>query len=42
MVWLAGVQGTAWPHPPREVSVVVFAGDHGVTADESVPPTPGR
>jgi nicotinate-nucleotide--dimethylbenzimidazole phosphoribosyltransferase len=36
MVWLAGVQGTAWPHPPREVSVVVFAGDHGVTADESV------
>jgi len=36
MVWLAGVQGTAWPHPPRDVSVVVFAGDHGVTADESV------
>jgi nicotinate-nucleotide--dimethylbenzimidazole phosphoribosyltransferase len=30
-VWLAGVQGTSEPRPPREVSVVVFAGDHGVT-----------
>jgi nicotinate-nucleotide--dimethylbenzimidazole phosphoribosyltransferase len=36
MVWLAGVQGTASPRPPTEVAVVVFAGDHGVTADESV------
>lgn len=32
MVWLAGVQGTEAPRPPEEVSVVVFAGDHGVTA----------
>ncbi|HET9423466.1 MAG TPA: nicotinate-nucleotide--dimethylbenzimidazole phosphoribosyltransferase [Nocardioides sp.] len=31
-VWLAGVQGTAQPRPPADVSVVVFAGDHGVTA----------
>ena len=30
-VWLAGVQGTSAPRPPGEVSVVVFAGDHGVT-----------
>jgi nicotinate-nucleotide--dimethylbenzimidazole phosphoribosyltransferase len=36
MVWLAGVQGTASPRPPTDVAVVVFAGDHGVTADESV------
>lgn len=36
MVWLAGVQGTASPRPPAEVAVVVFAGDHGVTADQSV------
>jgi len=31
-VWLAGVQGTSTPRPPADVSVVVFAGDHGVTA----------
>ena len=36
MVWLAGVQGTASPRPPTGVAVVVFAGDHGVTADQSV------
>ena len=30
-VWLAGVQGTSAPRPPAAVSVVVFAGDHGVT-----------
>jgi nicotinate-nucleotide--dimethylbenzimidazole phosphoribosyltransferase len=36
MVWLAGVQGTPSPRPPQEVSVVVFAGDHGVTTDEPV------
>ncbi|QZY28238.1 nicotinate-nucleotide--dimethylbenzimidazole phosphoribosyltransferase [Nocardioides coralli] len=36
MVWLAGVQGTATPHPPRDVAVVVLAGDHGVTADGPV------
>jgi nicotinate-nucleotide--dimethylbenzimidazole phosphoribosyltransferase len=36
MVWLAGVQGTASPRPPAEVAVVVFAGDHGVTADQAV------
>lgn len=30
-VWLAGVQGTSAPAPPHPVSVVVFAGDHGVT-----------
>jgi nicotinate-nucleotide--dimethylbenzimidazole phosphoribosyltransferase len=30
-VWLAGVQGTAYPVQPREVALVVFAGDHGVT-----------
>ncbi|QBR93975.1 nicotinate-nucleotide--dimethylbenzimidazole phosphoribosyltransferase [Nocardioides euryhalodurans] len=35
-VWLAGVQGTSAPVPPREVSVVVFAGDHGVTGDGAV------
>jgi nicotinate-nucleotide--dimethylbenzimidazole phosphoribosyltransferase len=33
-VWLAGVQGTASPRSPTEVSVVVFAGDHGVTASD--------
>jgi len=31
-VWLAGVQGTAHPTAPATVSLVVFAGDHGVTA----------
>ncbi len=31
-VWLAGVQGTGTPTPPRSVAVVVFAGDHGVTS----------
>jgi nicotinate-nucleotide--dimethylbenzimidazole phosphoribosyltransferase len=31
-VWLAGVQGSARPRPPDPVAVVVFAGDHGVTA----------
>ena len=31
-VWLAGVQGTAYPQAPAEVALVVFAGDHGVTA----------
>jgi nicotinate-nucleotide--dimethylbenzimidazole phosphoribosyltransferase len=31
-VWLAGVQGTRYPKAPATVSVVVFAGDHGVTA----------
>ena len=36
MVWLAGVQGTSSPHPPTDVAVVVFAGDHGVTEDEAV------
>jgi nicotinate-nucleotide--dimethylbenzimidazole phosphoribosyltransferase len=36
MVWLAGVQGTASPEPPADVAVVVFAGDHGVTADRTV------
>ncbi|MFC6288349.1 nicotinate-nucleotide--dimethylbenzimidazole phosphoribosyltransferase [Nocardioides sp. GCM10027113] len=36
MVWLAGVQGTASPRPPAEVAVVVFAGDHGVSADRVV------
>jgi nicotinate-nucleotide--dimethylbenzimidazole phosphoribosyltransferase len=30
-VWLAGVQGASSPTPPDPVSVVVFAGDHGVT-----------
>ena len=34
-VWLAGVQGTAHPRVPSTVSVVVFAGDHGVTASTS-------
>jgi nicotinate-nucleotide--dimethylbenzimidazole phosphoribosyltransferase len=34
-VWLAGVQGTAYPTAPATVSVVVFAGDHGVTASTS-------
>ncbi|HET8959395.1 nicotinate-nucleotide--dimethylbenzimidazole phosphoribosyltransferase [Nocardioides sp.] len=33
-VWLAGVQGTDEPAPPRSVSVVVFAGDHGVTGGD--------
>lgn len=33
MVWLAGVQGTDAPRAPEQVAVVVFAGDHGVTAD---------
>jgi len=33
-VWLAGVQGTASPRPPTEVSVVVVAGDHGVTGSD--------
>lgn len=31
-VWLAGVQGTPSPRPPESVAVVLFAGDHGVTA----------
>jgi len=31
-VWLAGVQGTDHPAPPTTVSVVVLAGDHGVTS----------
>ena len=35
-VWLAGVQATSSPRPPREVAVVVFAGDHGVTGDGTV------
>ncbi len=35
-VWLAGVQGTSEPRPPQDVSVVVFAGDHGVTDDRAV------
>ena len=35
-VWLAGVQGTDAPQPPREVAVVVFAGDHGVTGGHAV------
>ena len=33
-VWLAGVQGTAAPRPPESVSVVLFAGDHGVTSGD--------
>jgi nicotinate-nucleotide--dimethylbenzimidazole phosphoribosyltransferase len=33
-VWLAGVQGTDAPVPPHAVSVVVFAGDHGVTGTD--------
>ncbi len=35
-VWLAGVQGTPEPRAPQDVSVVVFAGDHGVTGDRAV------
>ena len=35
-VWLAGVQGTAAPQAPKDVAVVVFAGDHGVTDDRAV------
>jgi len=35
-VWLAGVQGTPEPRPPQDVAVVVFAGDHGVTAAGAV------
>lgn len=35
-VWLAGVQGSGEPRPPQDVSVVVLAGDHGVTADGTV------
>lgn len=35
-VWLAGVQRTGSPWPPRDVAVVVFAGDHGVTTDRAV------
>lgn len=31
-VWLAGVQGTSHPVAPERVALVVFAGDHGVTA----------
>ncbi|KAA1424483.1 nicotinate-nucleotide--dimethylbenzimidazole phosphoribosyltransferase [Mumia zhuanghuii] len=31
-VWLAAVQGHCPPSPPSDVRVVVFAGDHGVTA----------
>ena len=31
-LWLAGVQGVCPPTPPERVAVVVFAGDHGVTA----------
>jgi nicotinate-nucleotide--dimethylbenzimidazole phosphoribosyltransferase len=34
VVWLAGVQGTGAPVPPETVSVVVFAGDHGVTRSD--------
>ncbi len=34
-VWLAGVQGTAYPAPPARVELVVFAGDHGVTAQSA-------
>jgi nicotinate-nucleotide--dimethylbenzimidazole phosphoribosyltransferase len=34
VVWLAGVQGTAAPVAPEAVSVVVFAGDHGVTGSD--------
>ena len=34
-VWLAGVQGTAYPAPPSRVELVVFAGDHGVTAQSA-------
>ncbi|MGH1563929.1 nicotinate-nucleotide--dimethylbenzimidazole phosphoribosyltransferase [Mumia sp. DW29H23] len=30
-VWLAAVQGQCPPRRPRDVRVVVFAGDHGVT-----------
>ena len=33
-VWLAGVQGTDAPVAPQTVSVVVFAGDHGVTGSD--------
>ena len=33
-VWLAGVQGTDAPVAPETVSVVVFAGDHGVTGSD--------
>ena len=31
-VWLAGCQGVSPPRPLADVRVVVFAGDHGVTA----------
>ena len=31
-VWLAGCQGVSPPRPLTDVRVVVFAGDHGVTA----------
>jgi len=31
-IWLAGVQGRCPPLPPRRIRVVIFAGDHGVTA----------
>jgi nicotinate-nucleotide--dimethylbenzimidazole phosphoribosyltransferase len=29
-IWLAGVQGTCPPQPPRRARLVVLAGDHGV------------
>jgi nicotinate-nucleotide--dimethylbenzimidazole phosphoribosyltransferase len=40
-VWLAGVQGSAPPRPPRRIRAVVLAGDHGIAAAGvcTLPPT---